>query len=124
MPVDTLLHSLTTHRIAFAAAQRLYAQRLAPDFNVFDFIAPDELRLSAILAWLLDPAGSHGQGALFLAEFLREIGLPWLDEDLALARVAVEAGTDVGRRIDVLVRLPGAVLAIENKPFAADQPRQ
>ncbi|MFB0490055.1 PAS domain-containing protein [Methylobacterium sp. OAE515] len=124
MSVDALLLTLTEHRAAFAAARSLYARRLAPDFNVFDFINPDELRLSEILAWLLDPSGTHGQGALFLAEFLRELGLSWEDEDLCSARVKVEVEIDKGRRIDLLVRLPGAVLTVENKPFAADQPRQ
>lgn len=43
---------------------------LAGDFNVFDFISPDENRLSDILAFLLNPGAAHGQGNIFLIHFL------------------------------------------------------
>ena len=88
MSVQALLRSLADQRAAFDAARRVYARRLAPDFNVFDFIAPDELRLSSILAWLLDPAGSHSQGNLFLVELLREFGLDWPMDGLDGSQVA------------------------------------
>src|SRR5262245_47098510 len=52
-------------------AQQEYRARLAPDFSVFTrYIQPDENRLSLVLADLLDPDGDHGQGQLFLREFL------------------------------------------------------
>jgi hypothetical protein len=42
------------------------------DDNVFNLfgIGADEVRHSAFLAWLFDPAASHGQGARFFAAFL------------------------------------------------------
>lgn len=43
---------------------------LARRFNVFDYLRTDELGLSRIIADLLDPAGTHGQGALFLKALL------------------------------------------------------
>jgi hypothetical protein len=116
VPVEVLLRSLADQRAAFDAARRVYARRLAPDFNVFDFIAPDELRLSSILAWLLDPAGSHGQGSLFLVELLRELGLDGPMDGLDASRVGVEVQTHERRRVDVVVRMPGAILGVENKP--------
>jgi hypothetical protein len=124
MPIQTLLHVLSSQRLAFDAARQRYNRRLAPDFNVFDFLAPDELRLSSILAWLLSPTASHGQGTLFLAEFLHELELDWPIDGLEGARVDIEVGTPERRRVDLVVRMTGAVLGIENKPFAADQPNQ
>ena len=124
MSTEALLRSLNDQRRVFVDARGTYARRLAPDFNVFDFVAPGELKLSGILAWLLDPSGSHAQETLFLSEFLSEMGLEWASEGLETARVDVEAPTYEARRIDVVVRMPGGLIGIENKPFAADQPRQ
>jgi hypothetical protein len=122
MAVDNLLRSISDGRAAFALARHTYARRLAPDFDLFDFIDPGEVKLSSILAWMLDPGGSHGQGSLYLAEFVRELDLDWRVDDAA--RVAVEVRTDEGRRVDVVVRLPPGVIGIENKPFDVDRPNQ
>lgn len=44
-------------------------------FNIFDAlgIARVEIRHSNFLAWLLDPAESHGQGSLFLRAVLMDL---------------------------------------------------
>src|SRR5690606_4732242 len=44
-------------------------------FNIFDAlgIARLEIRHSNFLAWLLDPAESHGQGSLFLRAILMDL---------------------------------------------------
>jgi hypothetical protein len=44
-------------------------------FNIFDALRVDraEIRHSNFLAWLLDPAESHGQGSLFLTEILKDL---------------------------------------------------
>lgn len=77
-----------------------------------------------ILKDLLDPKGTHGQGTLFLNEFLRSLRRPdlativtanpqrvWVDE---------EVGTHLGR-LDILVRLPPHFVAIlENKVRAKE----
>src|SRR5262245_54694181 len=44
-------------------------------FNIFDSlgIARVEIRHSNFLAWLLDPAESHGQGSLFLRALLMDV---------------------------------------------------
>ncbi len=55
--------------------QRLLDQKMATGFNVFDFIDPDENKLSDILAWLLDPKGSHGQNDLFLQLIFKQLNL-------------------------------------------------
>lgn len=122
--IQQLLTELTEQRVAFEADRRRSGRGSAPDFSVFGYMAPGELRLSKILADLLDPAGTHGQGTMFVAEFLETLSLDWPTDDLEAARVEVEAGTFERRRVDIVVRFPGAVLGVENKPFAADQPNQ
>src|SRR5438477_10262037 len=44
-------------------------------FNIFDAlgVARTEIRHSNFLAWLLDPAESHGQGSLFLKAILMDL---------------------------------------------------
>jgi hypothetical protein len=104
------------------------ASRTAPNFTPLEFLDTRERGLSRILAWLLNPRGSHEQGAAFLEEFTR-----WLELDdewrlgLDDAHVILEAPTIAITRVgylDVLVRLKGRMLAIENKPTATDQPEQ
>lgn len=48
---------------------------LSNSFNVFDLISPDENKLSDIIANLLDLNGTHGQGALFAKEFVKNLQL-------------------------------------------------
>ena len=55
MTLDVLLGTLSDRRAAFAAERRIEVRRRAPDFTVFDIIRPGELKLSEILAFLLDP---------------------------------------------------------------------
>ncbi len=108
-------------------------QHLARRFNVFDYLANDELGLSRIIADLLNPAASHGQDTLFLGEFLnllRECSTlqPPGMRDQARVRVALEHTIENQRRIDILVEISGReplwALAIENKPYAGDQKHQ
>jgi hypothetical protein len=56
-----------------AEYQSRIQRRLADAFNVFDWIEPNEPKLSAILAELLRPDGSHGQGSAFLCLWLNMI---------------------------------------------------
>jgi hypothetical protein len=109
----------------------------ASQFNVFDFIDPDENRLSDILRDLLNPNGPHGQGTLFLDQFLQciDISVP-LDVDAA--KVFREDPTHLIqnplRRIDITLDLSLAkaqlgsltdfAIAIENKPWAGEQDKQ
>lgn len=97
-------------------------------FNIFDALRIDrvEIRHSNFLAWLLDPAGSHGQSALFLRAILmdvmrraRELGLPQALSPVELDGVELQ-GVEIRREwrgIDLLIscREPEFVVAIENK---------
>jgi hypothetical protein len=96
----------------------------ATRFNVFGYIRPDENRLSDIIADLLDPRGTHGQGDAFLRLFGTELGVE-LPDELGRATVTREEPTTLLtnplRRIDVVVDFGSSGLAIENKPWAGEQ---
>lgn len=125
---STLLNLVAGTRRSFDAARRTAAQDLAPDFSPFQFVRTNEAGLSKLIGWLLDPAGSHGQGGRFLEAFVNWLGTSWTPADCAGASVRWEVPTHRleawNRRIDVLVTSGGKAIAIENKPWAADQPSQ
>ncbi|MDZ7281045.1 PD-(D/E)XK nuclease family protein [Sphingomonas sanguinis] len=100
----------------------------APEFCLLDYLDSRENGISRILANLLDPMGSHGQGARFLEAFINWAGLDgsWVT-GAHFASVYTEMPTASGKGrgyIDILVRIGGRALAIENKPDANDQPLQ
>ena len=100
---------------------------LARRFNAFDYLRTDELGLSRIIADLLNPQGKHGQGSVFLKLLLDGCDLEWTLPDhgrRADVNVEVEKTIKDDRRIDVCVSFGGNCLAIENKPYAGDQPNQ
>ena len=109
-------------------ARKLYAPRLAPDFNSFNFIAPDEMRLSEILATLLRPSGDHAQGAAFLNAFLKRFDLEDYLQEAHRVEVITEAVTNridnSMRRMDILLNFGQSAIAIENKPWTYDQNEQ
>jgi hypothetical protein len=102
---------------------------LSSDFNVFEFINPDENKLSDVIADLLKPNGKHGQGDIFLKEFLHLIELTdKLNTQNVNATIYREASTflikNTQKRIDILIDLKHFGIVIENKPWATDQPTQ
>ena len=124
---DELAPRLETARVL----DRELDRNLARKFNVLDYLRTNELGLSRIIADLLDPKGSHGQGVLFLQAFLEKLGgfretLRW--PDLHGTEVCCEEKITEGR-IDVVVRIEGPggethCLVLENKPYAHDQESQ
>ena len=94
---------------------------------MFQFIEPDENRLSDVLAFLLDPKESHGQGDLFLRLMFDRLGLLADAKCIQHATVRREAAThnilNSRRRMDIVVDA-GAWLAIENKVDSPEQPEQ
>lgn len=107
--------------------QKLDAIKHASDFNLVDLIEPDENRLSDVLADLLNPTGKHGQGDLFLRQFLKQLGPSsrvGLKGKATVAREALtHANSNYRRRIDVLID-SGDLLAIENKLDSPEQEDQ
>jgi len=93
------------------------------DFNVYDLIGLDEMRLSRVLGGLLDPKGRHDQGDRFLRCFLDAVGLTDF-ESKGNVSVRLEATTAEQRRMDILIESDHWLVGIENKPWAADQALQ
>ena len=119
---------MTTSDNDYRDKKRHLDRFLSTDFNVFkQWIEPNEKNLSAIIANLLNPAGSHGQQRIFLDAFLSRIERYDLLTKVPRA-VTCEAPTDCiensNRRIDILVDFENFGLGIENKPKADDQEQQ
>ena len=114
-----LIPAIARHAATSQERNRLESSNL----NVFQFFRPGETTHSRLLAYFLDPRAQHGQGTLFLAEFLRLLGISEPDSGAAHDwAVTAETG-----RVDVLLRRahPHTVVVIENKSnYAADQPNQ
>jgi len=107
---------------------RRLAATAAPKFSLFDFIRTDEMGISSCIAALLDPKGTHGQGATYLRLFMQmleaDLNAEWL-EKLDQAKVITEAQANGMRRLDIHVQLNGQrAIGIENKPWAGDQDLQ
>jgi hypothetical protein len=107
---------------------RVDAHITATRFNSIRLLNPNEAGLSRVLIDLLDSKGSHGQGANFLKAFVEyfEIqpsadGAIDFDGNFTATR---EYEIEDKRRIDIVVCSDEFTLAIENKPWAADQPNQ
>jgi hypothetical protein len=96
------------------------------------------MKLSRIIADLLNPKGAHGQQRTFLAAFVEAmmeraselwVTLTKLQEavqhDTCAIIVQTEAMTGPGRRMDIVVDIGGQKgIVIENKPWANDQEKQ
>ncbi len=108
--------------------------RRGESFNIFRACGVNhyEVTHSSILAELLNPVGSHGQGGFFLKEFLLTVGSydPQFD-DCSDFIVKTEHSFsihdlegDCTGRIDIMISSPSAAFIIENKIYAADQHEQ
>ena len=115
------------------ALERDLDRHLARRFNVFDYLNASEIGLSRIIADLLNPKARHGQGAYFLATLLEGLTEVRDQPDLGTGftkpiRVVTERVIANRRRLDISVEIPDGdatyCLAIENKPYAGDQPNQ
>lgn len=121
------LASLTqriSHQLPLLDARRAGAELYgSPRLNAFELFRPDENRISSLIADLLDPTGTHGQGNLFVNSLLNAIGLPTagLNDHVSIRR---EMPTTAKRRIDLLIETPAVLVGIENKPWAGQQPQQ
>ena len=102
-------------------------------FNLIKIFKPDEVRISNVIAELLNPKGSHGQREVFLKCFLSEIynllkkeELNWLTNEYKWGKVKVTTEVDIGNgRIDIFIELPEAgAIVIENKPWAGEEESQ
>lgn len=101
------------------------------NFNIFKVIdlTTDEVRIhSKLLAELLNPEGSHGQGTVFLKLFVDEFAIK--DFEIETAKVFIEKNIGLkteteGGRIDILItNNENKTVIIENKINAGDQENQ
>ena len=108
-------------------------RHLARKFDFFHFINLNENRMSDVFAYLLDPDETHGQGNLFLREFLSDVPLKWLPESgwfrVRIGREVITSRIENwNRRIDIEIAFQiddgWAAIAVENKPWAVDQDQQ
>ncbi len=106
---------------------------IARRFNFFHTTKFDENRISDVFAFLLHPDQAHGQGELFLREFLADVKGPsdtntawWPTSDCSHVRVEREVETNEKRKIDIVIAFDGdqKAIAIENKFRATDQDQQ
>ncbi len=91
-------------------------------FNVLQVtgVRSDEVKHSSLLAWLLNPHGSHGCGTRFLQSFLAALGISLPPDDLVGCHVRTEFPGNESI-IDILVYKPAAfLLYVENKVFASE----
>lgn len=99
----------------------------AKEFSVFQYINLYEVLMSKIFKDLLNPRGKHGQGSLFLDQFLSllEIENPILTERFSIITEALTSHLDNNRRIDILLNWNNKFgIGIENKPYTIDQKNQ
>lgn len=123
-PHASLLHKTTASIQALRKAKEMFSDKLAPDFNLFDFLRSDEIGLSRCISSLLNPKGKHGQGSVFLSLFVSHFLAPDWDVD-DNCTVFLEKQTSTLRRIDIYLRFSsGNIISIENKPWAGDQDGQ
>ena len=110
-------------------------------FNPFQFLRTNEMGLSKILAFLLDPTETHGQGDLFLNSFLKFINkhqfLAYQKVNIYLEKITKEENDEITNettnkngRHDIFIEgildnKRSWVISIENKlQGAIDQPKQ
>lgn len=118
--LGVLGEKVASHRAAMKDLDRF----LSTGFNVMHLVNPDENTLSDIIAQLLDPDGTHGQGKTFHDLFVRHFGLRGGQVKRVHREYRTRHAAHAGRAMDIVVEYEGSALMIENKAGAADQPAQ
>ena len=110
--------------------KRKHDRQVAPTFNIFKILGVQHLEVrthSRLLAELLDPDGSHGQGDYFLQSFLKRDPIAFPDEAIRSRywEVETEKSTHKGNLDIVISNYQNRhIVVIENKIYAGDQPDQ
>lgn len=110
---------------------RLYReshQKPAVSYNIFRVleVAEREVMICRVLADLLNPSGTHGNGEKYLESFLSHVlGMKHVTGDiLKETHVYKEYPISGERRIDIVIRSSHFFIPIEVKIHASDQPCQ
>lgn len=136
----TFFEHYAYRKSVFDSMKRMSDRLVSSDFNVFRLLqrTTDENVISAVIADMLSPDGTHGQGRVFLDAFKDNVCASFADRirhrETAphtttsweeRVRVHLEYSTDKGRRIDIVVAFgQHFLLGIENKIYAYDQQNQ
>jgi hypothetical protein len=122
-----LLADVGARKRVWSEMQESLALKHAPNFTVFDFLRTDELGLSDVIRWMLDPNETHGQRDIFLVLFNEIFQVNHnIKTRSAISKTEMPTHSIFlsSRRIDVHVQCEDFILAIENKPFASWQNNQ
>lgn len=122
LKIESILSIVSSRIDAHNKFKKEYDKQLAFDFSLFNFFLPGENKISQILAFFLDEKQSHGQGNLFLNEFVKSICNREIDTTNSLN--ICERTISNKRRIDIYIELKDLIIAIENKIWADDQHNQ
>ncbi len=120
--IESLLSIIKSKLDAHNEFKREYDKQLAFDFSLFNFFNVGENKVSQILAYFLDEKQNHGQGNLFLKEFVKLLYSQKFDATSSL--IVCEKVIPGNRRIDIYIELKDITIAIENKHWSDDQPNQ
>ena len=128
LPASHFLSSVEISAFLSAiASSPAAAQRPTPVFNIWKVVGlgRNEVRNTSILAWALDPRGSHGKGAAILNSLVTRVRrgkLPEEDlspfpEEVTQCFVTTEAPAfaDQANRVDILMDGPGFTAFVEAK---------
>lgn len=124
--IEQLLTVVKSKIDAHKEFKQEYNKQLAFDFSLFNFFNVGENKVSQILAYFLDEKQNHGQGNIFLNEFVNLFYNQELNINNSL-NICEKVITN-NRRIDLYIELldtnPRTIIAIENKIWANDQKDQ
>ncbi|HJK94039.1 MAG TPA: PD-(D/E)XK nuclease family protein [Polyangiaceae bacterium LLY-WYZ-15_(1-7)] len=120
---------------ASARAERLSHQRASPNvFHVLGLQNREEVP-ARLVAWLLDPQGTHGLGTRVLLDFVtrllrkrpqhgREALIRILNDSSLWSTAVYREESEGGDRVDILVHAPMASLVIEVKMASSEHNQQ
>jgi hypothetical protein len=117
--IENLLSIVKSRIDAHLKFKNEYNKQLAFDFSMFQFFSIDENKISQVLAYFLDVNQNHGQGNLFLNEFLLTF-FGSIKEIKQIENICEKVISNK-RRIDIYIQLSDITIAIENKIWADDQ---
>jgi hypothetical protein len=121
-PCEELLTDVSIRIEKLRKVRNDYSEYLPPDFKFFNYFRVGEIEISGIMADLLNPQGTHGQGSNYLKIFLQNLGISFDPHEKW--KVEKEKWTDERGRLDIYLSSNKSIIAIENKPWAREQDNQ
>jgi len=120
--IEKILNVVKSRIEAHLKFKREYNKQLALDFSLFQFFSIGENKISQVMAYFLDVNQNHGQGDIFLKEFIKTFYGQEI-EIMQIENVCEKVITDK-RRLDIFIQIEGLTIAIENKIWADDLSNQ